>query len=459
MAHQLGFREVSQFGTIAANLLGWGKSTVAEYTPQPPSKKQGGGWNDVTETIELMFYGSVMTEVQASINLIERWLTDGQRRSESGMGPKVYVYLWMEGDQMWRSEVVAGAISYPPRTLNTWGQAKIVARITFTRKPFWETNNELEVALSSYTQPAAAIGGRLIQNRKDSVGGNYVDIAPGAIKGVLPAPAKLILSNTTNATENHREIYIATTGLVRDPSHALVCLEAEDALFSTGTAGGAYASGGERLDLAFSGAQSTIRQWTIPQQLVALINGRTVRFIARVIFAVGGTMYMQASLKLADGIANVAQDGDEVRISTTNTAVEIFDLGGIRFPSIHEALSTAPLRLQVAFRSVASATLELDYIMLFIANTDDGLRQLYVQQGLEPSAHIVDDGPRGVTYKLTAPANLEDKGVIGYGPQVLLYPSENGWQRLYFLINQGFSAPVNKSLSVRVQYRPRRLTI
>jgi hypothetical protein len=45
------------------------------------------------------------------------------------------------------------------------------------------------------------------------------------------------------------------------------------------------------------------------------------------------------------------------------------------------------------------------------------------------------------------------------GSPVMLYPSDNRLQRIYFLIDDGQEVPATKSLSVQVKYRPRRLTL
>jgi hypothetical protein len=467
MAHILGFQVVSiDGGTELLDLMQWANSFVTTYTPTPPREAADGTFNNVTETIELMFVGVTSPSLQVALTRIERFLAMARERKATGVGARIY--LWFRPDQdanNWRSEIVGGSISYTDTALYSFGQAKLEARITITRMPYFE-GNESELLLTSKAQPAAAVGGRTIHNRNDTTGGNYIDIAAGRVQGSLPTPAKLILTNTTDTLAEINTVYVGSTGLTNAASALTTPLEGEDADGVTGTFAGPYASGTETLVMSFGGAQTITHQWPLSRQMVSAVNGRSVRFLARLTFLTGGPVYMTASVKLLNGLQIVAPPGDEVKAYVTSALTsQLQDLGSFRFPTTESANATG-LRLQVSFRSVATASLTLDYIMPFISSKA-GVRQLHVIPQTVPRYYaIVDDAPRGTAYQLTggfvnglAVGGLEEYSVAVRGSPVMLYPSDNRLQRIYFLIDDGQEVPATKSLSVQVKYRPRRLTL
>src|SRR5678816_683815 len=406
MAHRLGFRRyISETEWIEINLLAW-RTNVQSYTPQAPTLKQDGTYNDVTETIELLFVSTTSTmEVQTDVNAIQRWMALAAERQARGTGDRIFMSLDGETDYVWRSEILGGAVNLADGALQIWGGRKLPNRITFTRRYFWE-GGEFEIPLSSQTQSAIVTGGRLVQNRRGiangAMGGNWVEIGVSQIGGVLPTPAKIMIAATTGSNEAQdplRDIYIASSGAIRYPTSLTTVLEGEDALSSTGTVRGA-SSGDATLDLNFSGAQSISKQWIIPYQTTSLIAGRTVRLFTRHAFFQGGALFMNASLKANDGTAGVAASYDsEVRVLATE---QLQDIGAITFPS-SGSNSMDALRLQIDFRSTATALIELDYIMMLVGN----VRTLYnLKQVLAPGRFIVDDGPRGISYQLYS--TLED---------------------------------------------------
>jgi hypothetical protein len=98
MAHILGFQSVSiDIGTESLNLMSWANSFVTTYTPTPPREAADGTFNNVTETIELMFMGVTSPSLQLALARIERFLAAARERKATGVGARIY--LWFRPDQ------------------------------------------------------------------------------------------------------------------------------------------------------------------------------------------------------------------------------------------------------------------------------------------------------------------------------------------------------------------------
>lgn len=402
-------------------------------------------YDDVAEAIELLYYGSDTEAVQALHRQVETMLNQAGDR----YGPRTYLQYRPIGDPYtWRAEIRAGAtVTLADNAMTAFGQAKVEARILLTRRGFWE-GPFLEAALSSPLATVVGGGGKKI-----NMGGqnNYVTAPSGNILGNLRTPAYLQLNNNNGSIQQPRQIYISTTGdmahapysdLLGDFEHIL---EAEDATGGTVINGGATASGGQLLEVSFTGANNVT--WTISEQAAYALSGREFRILARFNwYPTGMPIYVRPT------IPGLALPGDEVQLPSPTR--EFVDLGSLRLPSSRFGRPAATT-LQLGFRCASTVLIELDYIQLTLANP--GLRVIdYLGGNLAANERIHDDATEGLAYTLSGVYQRADVAV--YGSPIWLYPTI--WpQRIYVMTDTGFNAPVAKFWNLRIYYRPRRLTI
>lgn len=427
---------------------------LIHFVPQTAKKlKEPVGtddYDDVAEVIELLYYGSDTTAVQALHRQVEAMLD----RAGDPYGPRIYLQYRPSGDPYtWRAEVRAGAtVALADNAMTAFGQAKVKARILLTRRGSWE-GPEKEASLTSALGAGQGNIGRKIQWNGIN---NYVDVASGDTLGSIRTPAKIRFSNNTGGTRQPRQIYVATTGnmahapavantpfseILADFTHIL---EGEDASGGTVTAGGLRNSGGYFLSMSFSG--TNIVTWSLSAYTVYAMSGREFRLLARFNWYPTGTpIYVRAS------IPGLSLQGDEIQLPTSG--VEFVDLGSLRLPS-SRLTSPAATTLTLTFRTTATVTIELDYAQITMAN---GLRVIdYLGGNWDANEQIFDDAPDELAYSYSGTTQNSDVAV--YGSPVWLYPTI--WpQRIYVMTDSGFDVQVNRTYNVRIWYRPRRLTI
>lgn len=419
---------------------------LSQYTPQTASKRRDGrGYEDVTDAIELLLYASTTQQMQAILAQINGFLERAGDRHATDYGPRHFIRYQPIGDPyLWRAEVRSGSVMLAPNAMTAFGQAKMAVRLIITRAGEWE-GPLLELAGSTKTQPEAATGGRTIQNRNDVSGGNYFDVAPGVVLGELKTPAMLRITNNMTSSQQPRNIYVATTGNM-DVTHFNHTIEGEDALGGGGTpiVSGAHNSSDSVLQINFSG--SHIIRWTVSGNMINSLGGRVVRLLSR-----WNWIPAQPPVFVRTTLSGIALAGDERQLPANH---EFVDLGSVRFPTARFD-SPAPGQIVMTLRSAQTVQLELDY--LHLAVTTSGFRKIeYTGSGLAQGRAVVDDPIEGLAYSMVGTGHLPD--VSAYGDPLWIYPGPQP-QRLYFLIDRGTTAPVQSTMQVRIFYRPRRLTI
>lgn len=416
---------------------------LRSYTPTAGRDEQ-----PVTESIDLMVYGASTTAMQSRINDIERMLAAARRRAKTNMGARVYLQFQPIGDStLWRSEILSGVLALDETALTVFGQAQVRAALVVTRVGYWE-GAEVELQLSTSTQ-AAATGGRTVRNHDDGDSGddNWVQIAASQVGGVLPAPARVLLTNTTGSAQAYARLWMAVNAF-SDPANFVHMIEAESRAAGIGTVtSDASCSNGSRLDVTLSaGASGVINFWINAAQLQRT-RGRRFRLLAR--FA-ANTGTPTITPRLVDDTGNTPLwFGESVIVATQGQ--HIADLGTVALPVGGWGSNYGGVALSLSCRGAMNA--QLDFIQL---TPLDSYR--YVElfgYAVANNAALVDDGIEDRTYVLS--------GGVAYpyaaprGSPLLLQP--NTTQRIIFLHQTATAAPISSAFSVRVYHRPRRLTL
>jgi hypothetical protein len=101
----------------------------------------------VTESVRLWLYAASGAALQAKIANIERFIENMTRRQSTRSGDRGYLYIQMSSDaEVWRSEIVSARLQMGDDTLRLWGNNGAEVLLIVTRRPFWETVDEVEIA-------------------------------------------------------------------------------------------------------------------------------------------------------------------------------------------------------------------------------------------------------------------------------------------------------------------------
>lgn len=308
--------------------------------------------------------------------------------------------------------------------------------------------------MNSFNSPGVGTGGKIVDNHSDgSTAGNYVTIAAGTITGVLPAPARIEMTNISGGSRIYENIYIANE-VLSTTTYFAGMVQGEAAVSGGTVESRPGTSGGNVLAMNLSGI--ALPRWNFSANQVREAAGRTFRLLVRYwfyTFVSGNIIYVAPRLTEQSGAANLNPYGVEHALPTSTIQTELLDIGTISF---RDHTTAAGMALVLAHRTTAPVQVEIDYIQPMPANNFRHL--VYYGTGVANNQRIVDDPVEGLAYAFDG-SGQQIPVVSPKAQPIMLYPNSGQAQRIYFLHDQGAQAPISHSLSVRIWYRPRRLTI
>jgi hypothetical protein len=283
---------------------------------------------------------------------------------------------------------------------------------------------------------------------------NFVAIAEGDVEGDLPGAARLEITNNFFSAFRAYTIWIGQN-VESDPENYEHILEAENA--SGGNTTNLYtASGNQYKKCDWEGAAETaLLTWELSTPLLTKLSGRYIRIISRYPVAAPTGLCLRVTVKMS---ATPLWEGPLVLSGTG----QIQELVSLRLPPyLLGAGNLYPLNLVLSAKidTAEAHSCGLDYLQL---TPLDGWRKLHPKcYGLDFGVRLVDDGIDGYLYSDGWTSEGKLGQYIGFGESILLHPGKV--QRLYFLHqhmeHSTQKAPINRTLSVKVYYRPRRMTV
>lgn len=426
-------------------------SAMLEYfVPQTPTRGDGGKYEPVGETVELMLYGASTTAVQTAYNNLQRMVLAAERRQKVGAGPRLFLQYQPIGDPtLWRSEILAGDVRLGKMAMTAFGQAKLPVQLIVERAHYWEGG--LTAIPASNGNGSNNTTGLRVYGHDDSTAGhdNWMDIAAGVIGGVLPAPLEIQMQNATGASQGYGNFYIANNTFAPSLTH-IIEAETRKSGYSGSAQADSNSSGGSRL--VMTGTTNTVA-WDLPASLLQATAGRHMRLLARIPFyAASPRVYVRAAVRDYYGITTLAEQATETLLNVNDDYIA--DLGLLPLPPGGYSTNWSQHVLYITFRAASSASIALDFIQLTPA--EEYCYRHVEQRGGSVNANdwIVDDGIEGLQYLIEGGVNHSI--YTAHTPPLHVFP--NMAQRLYFL-HDGIGAVVDWSLNAKLRYRPRRLTI
>ncbi len=397
------------------------------------------------ETIELALEDGDPLAIAAGLEALERAVA--QVEAARGVG----VYLFQQarpGEETWRSRLLEARLE---PAAGERGRGSLGVRVCLLRENAWE--GALRDAPLSNVHGARVTAGLSVDNHLDGLHCNFVEIDGGDVGGGLPAPVVLSVQNTTQDTERSLLI-LAGQAVFADG-------EAPDGLphFLEGEAGTGGTtvlqpgcSAGACQALSWSAPVYTeLLAWTLSSAQLRACAGRSFRPLLRLHEAPAyNDLWLE--LHLSNGSLSVRSLPKVLAPPTC----ELIELPVMQLPPAPLEASCAPdaspltLTLCATRNAAGTHSLKVDFLALLPL---EGWRRYEALAGLAWQETLVDDGGEGVCSALSA-AGLRQVSHLAYGKGLKLTPGRR--QRLYFLHDCGPGAPVERTLRVRVQYRPRR---
>lgn len=410
-------------------------------------------YRNVTESAEVVVQGSESSvrDVLASINRLFDKARMYQRRR---FGARVYVeFRPNDTDSWYRSEILNGRSLMDDDVLHVALRAGLLMfTVTWTRRYYWEG---VESYLSLSNGHGSGTSGVTVYASNDSTRDNYVTL--GSVSGDLPAPCRLEMRNTYNDANDMHIVYVGhhATAALSDgdwtyEAESMSVTQASSTLNNSGY------SNGSSLQWSLSNTTEYILgHWTLSTAKLQRLAGAYYRAVL-VTPNVTGTVAVRLTLKV-DAVSPV-WTGPWVRLETAQIITELHDLYAVPLPpwSVASGDSPYPLTLHLEARGeVAGAhTLQVDCLHLL---PTESFRKFQAKGWNCPYLWtLVDDEMNDTVYTDNTTSRLGN--YIAYGSKVMLVP--NVTNRLIFTMNaenEDFLAA--RTISVRVAYRPRRITL
>jgi hypothetical protein len=454
-------------GTTTVDLNGTnstGAAAFKDYVPRPPAKDRLS--EGVTETARVRCRDTSVANVLATIRLLEKLLEDAAIYAETKRGVPVYVKFKPEGSEaQQRSQILAGELDYDKAALDYAWQVKSTpvawVDVMWTRVSYWEADSETQVALLNGSVGGKTTNALALYNHDDATTGhdNYAEIAAADVIGSVPAACRLEITNTF-ATGNATKYY-AALGAYADVGTLVHILEGEDATLVGGsdadeaTCSGTGGAGGIGQYAGITGitaAEVRAAIWAISAAQAVAMAGQFFRVFARFKTLPAATITVRLGTYLT-GDTTLLYASEPRLLSASQYLQEI---GTIHLPPWLKSLAgSAAFDLALcAKKPGGSGTLDLDFIALLPC---DSFRTLSaVALGAPQNDVVKDDGIIGETWQETSGAKTGRW--VGYGDPLMLVPGRK--QRIYlFAVKSDGTAEILRTQTLKVYYRPRKLTL
>lgn len=397
-------------------------------------------WKNVTETIELHISAATAALVSAKVQAIEALLDLARQGSLGQFDDRLYLLVQFDNDsEAWRSQILAAKLESDNGTNQIW-RKYVRAKLSITRRFYWETEASHALEVSSGTTTTATTGYAVIYNADDThaTQRNWFQIAAAQITGSIPSPAKISIKNTSGATRDATSFYIGNY-VFCDPTNV-------DAIFRDNDAAAS--------DTTPSSTEQNIYRWSLSANPITDdFKGQFARFVV-----------VWSNLPANDTLLRPAITWDntitlalgEMQLNSVQHYVQ--DLGALPLPpSQYVSDMGTNMDLVIRAKAVTSDTLGIDWLQLFPSGKGryrviNGVANL----NLASNDQMIDDGPNEATYFAEA---ISGANLPLYRPlfdPIYLWPGRIN--RLRVIISGGSNFEAGEVWGVSMSHRPRRLS-
>ena len=455
-----------------------GSHKVLEYSPQSPdlstidsnSILSDGGerplttFRNVTESARILMSNASPATIQTGKHEIQRMFGFAMHRQRLGAGSPVYLKFQPASTASeWRSEVLSGKVELVPDMLNQrWDHGKVEAIVSWTRRYYWEGDLQ-DVQI---TNPRGTSTGSLrVDNAYDNNQNNWISIASTQIAGEVPAPALIKLNNSFGADMYPTDIRIFHN--TYQESGSLVP--------TTGGYGSNIAYTGSAYSSTCTSASTNqgekYTSWSVSSTNNIFKDVLGIKYTGSDLTAFGGrsfSVFMRfhslisttpsafAQFKMmyyaSDSAMYSMYEGPEIRLSAST---KLHPMGAVKIPPVLNGITHDDVYGVLWIKT--STILDIDYNYL-MAMPADNIRVLKSIDHVWPDDSLLVSDDIQEVYYMEADDNVSRRGTIAVsGKKIMLIP--NLKQELFFLVTEGSIMSIARQWGVRVQYRPRVLTI
>lgn len=458
---------------------------ILDYTPRTPEEDHTWGGSDplygdilmesryknVVESAQLLVAFPTRDQFRTWLQLVEAFFVRAKTYAQRKVGSPGFVQHSPEGsaEVPYRSQILSGRVDLAAGTMGLgWRNSAFEITLTWTRRFYWE--GEQEIAWMGRNNSGLTQGFVTLYNHTDSGHMNYIDLYAGVagstyLSGVLPTPLIIEEVNTYSAALG--EQYLSVWSGPPDPDLFKCIWEIEGNPGVTqqpGAANAALYSGGfygESIPAPLN-VETKIFQIELSAGDITATQGRNFRVLTKMINGsefVTNTRYRLAMMQAGEyvwfGPYQQTQDNPLGAGSDWN---EYVDWGVAQLPPfpVSPLGTIAPLILEFRVIPPATKAYQADYVTILPVNS---IRRYWHTNagGIANTWVVIDDGVADLLY-VDVPSIGQTKQIRAIGRLLVAFPGE--YNRLYFAAMQpnGTAHPLH-SVSVRISYRPRRLTI
>lgn len=466
MAHLLRITDYN--GTVEFNA---GNNNLLDYVPRSPdlstidfmpeALRDGGERlkttrRNVTESALVILGGTSTDAMRSAVGSVESYLRQAEAYQERRSGSPVYMEFQPGGSgDVYRSEVLSGKVELSDLTLSAsqWNKNKARALVAYTRRYYWEG---AEGTIQLYNSAGTSTTGVTVYNCNDGTPPtgqyNYVEIAGTSVAGNYPAPIRLQITNSYNDAEYLGNVWVGHN-VFANPATFSHIIEAETASSGGSSVASVAASGGYYRGFTWATDAETLAfTWPLSAALLSASAGQWFNVLAKWWLTCDTGIKYRLEIRYG---AEVLWSSQSVSLDTL-IATTIRSLGSVQLPPWATNNSVA-LSLLMYVKKTGGSTVNLDFLQL--TPTDSIRTYIALAYGVPYNSRLVDDSITDSLYEDSGDATARAGFYEARGAPIMLWPGK--LQRLYFLqhgVNNN-SADIDRTASICVYYRPRRLTL
>ena len=427
-----------------------GDNLLGQYSIKPARLNQNGSYDTVQERVSVVISGTSATDLQENIHTVERWLSTTAERKAVGEGAKLYLQVRPEGyTSTYRAEILEAVFVPAANTLELWPNFQVEGAIEFTRSPYWE-GPRTQLTLSNRYSALGTTNWLRIDNRNDATHDAFVDIAQGYIDGTIPAPLEIHLRNDEATGASWGTFYIGVDAR-SGPTNLEPILEGEDQTGGGGSnSASSDASGGSVWGIPVTAADTHLYpRWTIPSAWADKFRGRFVRVLLRAGASAYDWVYQ---VRVRDQYNLITLFAGRPRSASGS---QIIDLGTVPIPPVAYTSDLAEQVLQLDLYHTAGSTNfgTVDFIVLLPTDSGRTIKQVGMQ--IPAGDWVIFDEIEKIW--VSNESDLKHPIFTPRGPGVLAFPEVAN--RLWIFHDGGTHGDTGALKSIKVYYRPRRLTL
>lgn len=402
----------------------------------------------VVETIEII--SNVLTSYTDVSDLKQELDFYKQRikeRRENKKGDRVYIHYKTDADtEFWRSELIDLNIALADDSLDTmWLNKRLHVTITLERLSYYETVNIYSLPLTNF-HGTNITSGISVYNVTDTTRNNYAKINGSDILGELPSPLRIELKKSNTGEVSNGVIYLNQLSSPFTYSNILQCEDGYLTGIGTINTVAGY-SNNNVLNITFPTNYTRVAKWTLSPSQLSDLKGKKIRPILVLTNSLSNNCY--AYFQLEYGGLTPLFKSNELALDTTK-ALQIFDDFSLSLTTI-EDVTIFNITLSLYIKGFGG--IGIDYLQLA---TLDGFRQYQANSmSLDLNYTLVDDQTTEQIYinegTYGLPFFAKPKG------RLYLIPSLDA--KLSLIFSYGSSYSPNALYTLKVLYRPRRITI